>query len=38
MIEVRPREDAKTSYPYAPVEWARRWPAEEVWKALKRTR
>jgi SAM-dependent methyltransferase len=38
MIEVRPGEDATTSYPYAPVEWARRWPAEEVWKALKRTR
>jgi SAM-dependent methyltransferase len=38
MIEVRPREDATTSYPYAPVEWARRWPAEEVWKALKRSR
>ena len=37
MIEVRPREDATTSYPYAPVAWARRWPAEEVWKALKRT-
>jgi SAM-dependent methyltransferase len=38
MIEVRPRENATTSHPYAPVEWARRWPAEEVWKALKRTR
>ena len=38
MIEVRPRENATTSYPNAPVEWARRWPAEEVWKALKRTR
>jgi SAM-dependent methyltransferase len=38
MIEVRPRVEATTSYPYAPVEWARRWPAEEVWKALKRTR
>lgn len=38
MIEVHPRKDATTSYPYAPVEWARRWPAEEVWKALKRTR
>jgi SAM-dependent methyltransferase len=38
MIEVRPGEDATTSYPHAPVEWARRWPAEEVWKALKRTR
>jgi SAM-dependent methyltransferase len=38
MIEVRPPEDATTSHAYAPVEWARRWPAEEVWKALKRTR
>jgi SAM-dependent methyltransferase len=38
MIEVRPRKDATTSHPYAPVEWARRWPAEEVWKALMRTR
>jgi SAM-dependent methyltransferase len=38
MIEVRPPEDATTSYPYAPVAWARRWPAEEVWKALKRPR
>jgi SAM-dependent methyltransferase len=38
MIEVHPREDATTSHPYAPVQWARRWPAEEVWKALKRTR
>jgi SAM-dependent methyltransferase len=38
MLEVRPREDATTSHPYAPVESARRWPAEEVWKALKRTR
>ena len=35
LIEVRPREDATTSHPYAPVEWARRWPAEEIWKALK---
>ena len=29
-----PAEDATTSYPYAPVQWARRWPADEVWKAL----
>jgi SAM-dependent methyltransferase len=38
LIEVRPREDATTSHPYAPVEWARRWPAEEVWKARTRAR
>ena len=36
MVEVRPSPDATTTHPYAPVEWARRWPAEEVWKARKR--
>jgi SAM-dependent methyltransferase len=36
LVEVRPAPDATTSYPYAPVEWARRWPAEEVWKARRR--
>jgi hypothetical protein len=36
MVEVRPAPDATTSYPFATVEWARRWPAEEVWKARKR--
>jgi len=36
MVEVHPPADATTSYPFAPVEWARRWPAEEVWKARKR--
>jgi ubiquinone/menaquinone biosynthesis C-methylase UbiE len=36
MVEVRPGPDATTSYAFAPVEWARRWPAEEVWKARRR--
>jgi len=36
MVEVHPAPDATTSYPFAPVEWARRWPAEEVWKARRR--
>ena len=36
MVEVHPAPDATTSYPFAPVEWARRWPAEEVWRARRR--
>jgi SAM-dependent methyltransferase len=32
LIEVRPREGATTSYPWVTLEWARRWPCEEVWK------
>jgi SAM-dependent methyltransferase len=35
MIEVRPAEDATTRYPWVTVEWARRWPVEEIWKARK---
>ncbi len=33
LIELRPPEGASTDYVYAPVEWARRWPSEQVWKA-----
>jgi SAM-dependent methyltransferase len=36
LIEVRPPEDATSRYPFATLEWARRWPCEEVWKARKR--
>jgi SAM-dependent methyltransferase len=36
LVEVRPREDAVTRYDWMPLEWARRWPCEEVWKARKR--
>jgi SAM-dependent methyltransferase len=36
LVELCPPEDAQTTYPdYVPLEWARRWPAENVWKARK---
>ena len=31
LVEVRPPEDATTRYPFVTLEWARRWPCEEVW-------
>ena len=36
LIELRPAETATTRYPYVTVEWARRWPSEEVWVARKK--
>lgn len=33
LVEVRPPEDATTRYPFVTLEWARKWPCEEVWKA-----
>jgi SAM-dependent methyltransferase len=37
LIEVRPGPDATTTFTdVVSLEWARRWPAEEVWKARKR--
>jgi SAM-dependent methyltransferase len=36
LIELRPGEDATTRYPWVTLDWARRWPSEEVWKARKR--
>lgn len=36
MIEVRPPEGSTTRHPLATLEWSRRWPCEEVWKARKR--
>jgi SAM-dependent methyltransferase len=36
LVEVQIPEGATTSYPFVSSEWARRWPAEEVWKARKR--
>jgi SAM-dependent methyltransferase len=35
LIELRPQPDASTLYPLASLDWARRWPCEEVWKARK---
>lgn len=37
LIEPRPTADARTTYPwFAPLEWARRFPAESIWKLRKR--
>jgi SAM-dependent methyltransferase len=35
LIEIQPREGATTTYELVPYEWARRWPAENIWKARK---
>lgn len=35
LIELQPPEGSTTRYPWASLEWARRWPGEEVWKASK---
>jgi SAM-dependent methyltransferase len=35
LIEVRPAVGAISRYPFVTVEWARKWPCEEVWKARK---
>lgn len=37
LIELRPDEGAITRYPFVTLEWARKWPCEEVWKARKRS-
>jgi SAM-dependent methyltransferase len=36
LVEVRPPADAVTRFPFVTLDWARRWPCEEVWKARKR--
>lgn len=36
LLELRPPASAGTSYDFVTVEWARHWPAEEVWRARKR--
>jgi SAM-dependent methyltransferase len=33
LIEVRPPEEATSRYPFVTLEWARRWPSEEIWIA-----
>jgi SAM-dependent methyltransferase len=35
LIEIRPPADATTRYPHISLEWARRFPCEEVWRARK---
>ena len=33
LIEVEVPEGSTTRYPWVPLDWARRWPCEEIWKA-----
>jgi SAM-dependent methyltransferase len=35
LVEVRPPNGSTTRYPYVSLEWAQRWPCEEVWKVRK---
>jgi SAM-dependent methyltransferase len=35
LIEVRPPKGARSSFPGRPLSWARRWPAEMIWKVRK---
>ena len=35
LIEIQAPEGARSTVPYLTVEWARKWPSEEVWKARK---
>jgi hypothetical protein len=35
LIEIRPPDGAATHYPLVTLEWAQKWPCEEVWKARK---
>lgn len=37
LVELRPAEGATTRYPFVTLEWARKWPSEEVWKVRKRS-
>jgi len=36
LVEPRIPEDATTRYAWMTVDWARRWPCEEIWKVRKR--
>lgn len=36
LIEPCPPEDSLSVYPFVTLDWARRWPSEEIWKARKR--
>jgi hypothetical protein len=36
LVELRPAPDAETRYPFVTLDWARRWPCEEAWRARRR--
>jgi len=35
LIEIQPPEGATTRHPFVTIDWARKWPTEEVWKVRK---
>jgi SAM-dependent methyltransferase len=35
LIEIRPPDGSSTRVPFVTLEWAQRWPCEEVWKVSK---
>jgi SAM-dependent methyltransferase len=35
LLEIRPPDGSTTTSPFITLEWAQRWPCEEVWKAVK---
>jgi SAM-dependent methyltransferase len=35
LLELRPPEGASTTFSLVSLEWARRWPSEEIWKVRK---
>ena len=35
LFELRPAADATTRFPHVTLEWARRWPSEQIWRARK---
>ena len=37
LVELRPPSEARTTYPFVTLEWARQWPCEEIWKVHKRS-
>jgi SAM-dependent methyltransferase len=37
LVELRPPAGATTRYDFVTLEWARRWPCEEVWRVRKRS-
>ena len=35
LVEIRPPDRSTSRYPFVTLQWAQRWPCEEVWKARK---
>lgn len=35
LTEIRPPDGSTTRYPFVTLDWAQRWPCEELWKARK---